>query len=137
MNATGSRELALARYHDFKRDWVSMWGEEWSITAGTIQTYVATAPVGTRRPLLFPAGAIVTTPAALAAVSVAEMHTALQRHLTGDWGDLNQADWLANQDALKDATRLVSAFLTKSGHRFWIITEADRTVTTILLPEDY
>lgn len=62
--------------------------------------------------------------------------TALKRHASGDWGDLCPEDALANDDALTEGGRLFSAY----GHgacRFWIITEADRSVTTVLLPEDY
>ena len=65
-----------------------------------------------------------------------EVMTALQRHASGDWGDLCPEDTLANDTALHDGGRLFSAY-GEGQHRFWIITEADRSVTTVLLPEDY
>ena len=60
----------------------------------------------------------------------------LRRHASGDWGDLESQDILSNEDALKHNHRLLSAY-GKGDTRFWIITEWDRSVTTILLPEDY
>jgi hypothetical protein len=65
-----------------------------------------------------------------------ELLTALHRHARGDWGDLLPEDALANERALEQGGRLFSAY----GHdcnRFWIITEADRSVTAILLPLDF
>jgi hypothetical protein len=62
--------------------------------------------------------------------------TALRRHACGDWGDLCPEDTLANEEALRDGDRLLSAY-GQGELRFWIITEADRSVTTVLLPEDY
>jgi hypothetical protein len=60
----------------------------------------------------------------------------LRRHVRGDWGDLDLADKAANETALKHGGRILSAYDTQGG-RLWIITEADRSVTTILLPEEY
>lgn len=61
----------------------------------------------------------------------------LDRHLSGDWGDLDGEDKKANKLALKEGLRLLSAYTLSSGTKIWIITEADRSVTTILLPEEY
>ena len=65
-----------------------------------------------------------------------EVLTALKRHASGDWGDLCPEDSLANDAALQREGRLFSAY-GQGDNRFWIITEADRSVTTVLLPNDY
>src|SRR4051812_11880637 len=88
-------------------------------------------------PPLFELGSLMTTPAALEAVPEAEMAEAILRHNRGDWGDLDDEDKLANKRALDNGGRLLSAYKTASGTKFWIITEANRAVTTVLLPEDY
>jgi len=62
---------------------------------------------------------------------------ALKRHHLGDWGDLDEDDKRCNEAALVEGGRLFSVYYTGDGVKFWIITEADRSVTTILLPEDY
>lgn len=59
------------------------------------------------------------------------------RHQTGDWGLVCEEDWQANEDALKNEERLLSKYVSKNGTVVWIITEADRSATTILLPEEY
>ena len=61
----------------------------------------------------------------------------LRRHVAGDWGDLDEADRQENEKSLKNGFRLLSAYRSITGIRFWIITEADRSLTTVLLPEDY
>lgn len=60
----------------------------------------------------------------------------LARHQTGDWGDVVQDDWQANEDALEFDGRLLSAY-EFYGKRIWIITEWDRSVTTVLFPDEY
>jgi hypothetical protein len=85
----------------------------------------------------FPFGRIVATPNALTQIPNDEILKALSRHLQGDWGTLDADDRNANERALKNGGRLVSAYESARGVKFWIITEADRSVTTILLPEDY
>lgn len=85
----------------------------------------------------FPLGQTVITPNAAASVEHADVLAALRRHASGDWGELGEEDRAANDRALVEGTRLLSAYRAKNGTRFWIITEADRSVTTILLPEDY
>lgn len=86
---------------------------------------------------LFPSGQIVSTPNALEQLTPIDISKALNRHLSGDWGDLEQGDAKANDQALKDGDRLLSAYQSAASVKFWIITEADRSVTTILMPEDY
>ena len=63
--------------------------------------------------------------------------TFLDRHARGDWGEVDVEDQQANQDALLHGERLLSAYRTSAGVRLWVITEADRSATTILLPEEY
>lgn len=66
-----------------------------------------------------------------------EVLQAISRHLQGDWGDCDPADADENERALQDGDRLFSVYHTSTGTKFWIITEADRSATTVLLPEDY
>jgi hypothetical protein len=61
----------------------------------------------------------------------------LNRHHAGDWGVVDADDWRANDRALQDGTRLLSVYVLPTGERVWIITEWDRSATTILLPTDY
>lgn len=86
--------------------------------------------------LRVPLGELVITANASLRLSTEEVLTALRRHACGDWGDLCPEDAMANDDALHQGGRLLSAY-GDGQFRFWIITEADRSVTTILLPEDY
>jgi hypothetical protein len=85
----------------------------------------------------FNLGQLVATPGVLEIVTHDEMMTALSRHLRGDWGDLDAEDKQANDDALKHGSRLLSAYHTAERTKFWIITEWDRSVTTVLLPSEY
>lgn len=61
----------------------------------------------------------------------------LMRHASGDWGDLDAVDRKANDDALIHSARIFSAYNLPSGDRLWVITEADRSATTIMVPSDY
>jgi len=92
----------------------------------------------------FGLGQTVATPAALEAIQQAGQSPAefLNRHIVGDWGNLSADDRQANEDALQDGSRLLSAYHTRTGTKLWIITEAAdddgrRLATTILLPEEY
>lgn len=89
------------------------------------------------RPEKFPLGSIFMTPGVQHEVPPGEMARALRRHARGDWGDLDAVDRKANNDALRNGTRLLSAYTTIAGTNFWIITEADRSSTTALLPGEY
>jgi hypothetical protein len=84
----------------------------------------------------FPLGQVVITPNAVSRLPAEDVRAGFCRHAAADWGDLCPEDKLANETALLHGGRLFSAY-GKGDHRFWIITEADRSVTTILLPEDY
>ncbi len=85
----------------------------------------------------FPLGQLVATPGAIDAIPPSEMLRALRRHAVGDWGELGAEDRASNDRALADGTRLFSAYRAESGTKFWIITEADRSLTTVLLPDEY
>lgn len=89
------------------------------------------------KPALFPLGQTVITANALGVLDDRDVLAALDRHSRGDWGDVPPEDARANDEALTDEGRLFSAYNAGDGRRFWIITEADRSVTTVLLPEDY
>lgn len=84
-----------------------------------------------------PLGRTVATPAALGAMSQQDVVAALRRHAAGDWGDVDAHDRAANDDALKTGGRLLSVYRSATGTAFWVVTEADRSVTTVLFPEDY
>ena len=86
---------------------------------------------------VFRLGQLVSTPNALGQLQQPDILSALQRHQAGDWGDVDDHDRQANDQALKEETRLFSVYHAATGIKFWVITEADRSVTTILMPEDY
>ncbi len=86
---------------------------------------------------VFRLGKILATPNALSKLSQDDILRGIQRHQSGDWGDVDADDREANNRALREGTRLLSVYHTASGLKFWIITEADRSATTVLLPEDY
>jgi hypothetical protein len=87
----------------------------------------------------FRLGQTVATPGALAALGEAGQmpHEFLARHARGDWGELEPGDRRENDLSLKKGFRLLSAYKTSLGERLWVITEADRSATTILLPSEY
>lgn len=86
---------------------------------------------------IFRLGRMVTTPNALQSLTKEDILAGIQRHQAGDWGCLQASDWEANDHALLQGGRIISAYNALTGTRFWIITEADRSATTVLLPEDY
>jgi hypothetical protein len=61
----------------------------------------------------------------------------LTRQAAGDWGDVDEEDWALNDQTLLDGSQVVSAYTLRTGMKIWVLTEADRTVTTLLLPSDY
>lgn len=87
----------------------------------------------------FPLGALVSTPGALEALERNRIGPAayLARHQQGDWGDLGTGDKRANDHALKAGARLLSAYVLADKTKIWVITEADRSSTCVLLPEEY
>ena len=88
---------------------------------------------------LFSLGQVVATPGALAALEEAgeEPVTYLARHLAGDWGEVCEEDAKENEFSVENGFRILSAYTISTGVKIWIITEADRSATTILLPEEY
>ena len=88
---------------------------------------------------LFRLGQVVATPGALEALKDAgqEADEFLYRHVTGDWGDLDEEDVQANKDAVQRGSRILSAYHTSKDVKIWAITEWDRSVTTLLLPGEY
>ena len=85
----------------------------------------------------FRLGRIVSTPNALSQLTQEEILMGIRRHQSGDWGDLDTDDKAANDRALVERTRIISAYRSALGVKFWLITEADRSATTVLMPEDY
>jgi hypothetical protein len=83
----------------------------------------------------FPLGRTVATPAAMA-LGI-DLSSFIHRHHCGDWGDLCDEDKQANEDALAEDFRILSCYQVANGRRIYIITEADRSSTCILLPEEY
>ena len=86
---------------------------------------------------VFRLGRVVSTANAIQSLTSDDILNGIQRHQAGDWGEVAPADWDANDRALTQGGRIVSAYNAINGIRYWIITEADRSVTTVLLPEDY
>ena len=92
------------------------------------------------KPLLFSLGQIVSTPGALDALARANQqpHDFLNRHAAGDWGaELSEEDKAENEYSLEHGFRILSSYKTAAGDKLWLITESDRSVTTLLLPEEY
>lgn len=85
----------------------------------------------------FAFGGLYVTAAADATLSRDDIATALSRHARGDWGDVGDEDRTSNDAALASDGRLLSVYHDRNGLKFWIITEWDRSATTVLLPDDY
>jgi hypothetical protein len=88
---------------------------------------------------VFELGKIVATPRALVTLEKAgqEPGDFLERHVACDWGDLSAEDQKENDYSVEHGFRLLSSYQTNAGNKLWIITEADRSATTLLLPEEY
>src|SRR4051794_38792594 len=87
----------------------------------------------------FPLGRLVATPGALELIQGEgrEPMEFVERHVRGDWGDLSEHDRLANEAALVNGSRILSSYIVVGNERVWVLTEHDRSATTILLPSDY
>lgn len=90
-----------------------------------------------RYTIKFDVGRVLATPRALATIHEDDVFDSFIRHISGDWGEVCEQDRKANDLALIHSFRIVSVYTDRHGVRFWIITEADRSATTILLPSDY
>jgi hypothetical protein len=89
---------------------------------------------------LFTLGQVVATPGALRALGGEGIgpEALLQRHVTGDWGELSEEDRLENELSVREGLRILSSYkLPRTGVKIWVITEADRSATTLLLPDEY
>jgi hypothetical protein len=88
---------------------------------------------------LFPLGQVLLTPGAIEALNEAGQlpHEFLSRHLSGDWGDLCDEDKRENEFSINRALRILSKYHTSKGEALYVITEADRSATTILRPAEY
>lgn len=88
---------------------------------------------------LFPLGDVVITTGAKELLDRLSLDPAtfIARHVTGDWGELCQADQHENKRAVKNGSRVFSSYTLPENSKIWIITEGDRSYTTILLPEEY
>jgi hypothetical protein len=94
---------------------------------------------GTNRLLpRFPLGRIVATPGALRALEQANQNPFefLERHQAGDWGELCEEDKRENEFSVRNGFRILSSYRTRNGTKIWVITEADRSVTTLLRPHE-
>jgi len=89
------------------------------------------------RKLKFPLGAVRVTRGVAQSLDPSDVAEALTRHARGDWGEVGEEDWKENELSVREGFRLLSAYNAKDGTRFWVITEADRSSTTVLLPEEY
>src|SRR5687768_6743346 len=114
----------------------------------TAQEHIASQPVFTREKVTYPLfmlGQIVATGGAMAIGDLSLLNRCLNRHVRGDWGCVCEEDALTNNEALKMGMRILSAYAIDEtqpckgygDNTLWIITEADRSVTTFLLPEEY
>ena len=88
---------------------------------------------------LFQLGQIVATPGAIDALARANQQPQdfLTRHVAGDWGEVGKEDQAENEYSLQHGFRLLSSYSTATGEKLWLITEADRSITTLLLPQEY
>ncbi len=111
---------------------------EQAIEDGYLKDVSAEMSIKVEKPL-FTLGRLVATPGALEALEENRENGMeyLSRHLAGDWGDLCEADKEENELSVKEGFRILSAYTLPDGLKLWIITEADRSVTTLLLPCEY
>ena len=101
----------------------------------SLSDYEEEKPVKSNLPLSL--GRTVITTNAQKVLSDSDIANALNRHQSGDWGELCEEDKQVNVDALKNGERIMSVYISNGGKKFWVITEADRSCTTVLMPEDY
>lgn len=101
-------------------------------------SHCETSPTTQRRGLPIQLGQVVATPGALNLLQRTNLNPfqVLSRHRSGDWGDVQTEDALANEAGAIYGNRVISSYEV-AGERLWVITEADRSATTLLLPEEY
>jgi hypothetical protein len=113
-------------------------GSEYEDTDGDgYDNYAQTDETSATNDGLFPLGRMVVTANARGILSDADIHNSLALHHSGNWGKVSFNDYRANNKAVKNGTRIISAYVSNNGDKFWVITEADRSCTTVLMPDDY
>lgn len=85
----------------------------------------------------FRLGLVTATPSVLEAVQGLDLLRAIERHASGDWGDVCERDRQENDLSMREGYRLLSVYHDRNGVKFWVVTEADRSATTVLLPSEY
>jgi hypothetical protein len=85
----------------------------------------------------FSLGRIVATPGAMQSLTPQDIKDSLRRHASGDWGEVCEEDREENDLSLTEGHRLLSVYRARNGETFWLITEADRSATTVLMPDEY
>ena len=85
----------------------------------------------------YPTGPLLVTQAATPVVPPPDLVCTLRRYLQGDWGDVSTEDVRLNDLALREGGRLIAKYYTRAGNPFLVVTEADHSLTTVMLPEEY
>jgi hypothetical protein len=129
-------EIAAAFFEDFEPDETSGEGDQDDEDAKAFEAIKRERQARQGQPL-FDLGRTVSTPGALDALTLDEIATAFSRHANGDWGDVCREDWEENELSLREGFRLLSVYHTARGAKFYVITEANRSATTVLLPSEY
>ncbi len=124
--------LAEVNWHEIAGSWLDDFSPETESEEPTVA-----GPTAPNVEPLFTLGRTVITPGALEAIAGDEVAAAMSRHQRGDWGLVGEQDRAENDLSLKEGFRLLSVYATATGVRFWIITDADRSATTVLLPDEY
>ena len=103
-----------------------------------MKNWRAVSPAAADMPAKFPLGQVCFTRGVLDQLADSDAVLAgLARHASGDWGDVNADDWRENDFSVARRLRILSAYVAENGTRFWVITEADRSATTVMLPDEY
>ena len=89
------------------------------------------------RKLAFPLGAVRVTYGVEHALDSSDVVTGITRHARGDWGEVDEHDWSQNDDFVENGGQLLSQYTAKNGTLYWVVTESNRSATTVLLPEEY
>lgn len=137
MRVSGSHEVSFADALRANRDASNTSPEQLTMTDPRC---TPTSPVKLRSNLSqFALGQLLTTPGAADLLNELDLSPFefVNRHWHGDWGDIDAEDVQANLAALKYGNRILSAYDIGAGQKLWVITEADRSATTLLLPEEY
>jgi hypothetical protein len=128
--------LSEVDWHEVADEFLEVLGsrqEDATATARPAETH----PVKRSLVANFPLSQVLATPGALAQLTHDDIQTALARHARGDWDNVCDEDRQSNEEALGERLRLFSVYHSKQAVKFWVITEADRSATTVLLPSEY